>query len=137
MAIKFGEVLRSIRERNKWTLEEMAAYLDTTKQVLSKYERGERTPKITMAAQFAEKLGLPLEELVGSEDTGKQAPRRMYATDAMPAALQEQEKNDIRVLIPGIDKLSKDQREQIVGIFRAVFEATYSNMEKGSDDNDA
>lgn len=67
MQLEFGEVMRSIREQNKWTLAEMAKKLGTTKQALSKYERGERTPKITVAAKFANILNVPLETLIGYE----------------------------------------------------------------------
>ena len=63
----FGEILRRIRKERGMTLDEMAAYLGTTKQALSRYERGERTPKITLAAQFAEQLGVDLSELIGYE----------------------------------------------------------------------
>ncbi len=59
--------MRSIREKNDWTLAEMAKLLGTTKQALSKYERGERTPKVTVAAKFAEILNVSLEELTGEE----------------------------------------------------------------------
>lgn len=67
MPLEFGKIMRSIREQNGWTLEEMANKLGTTKQALSKYERGERTPKITAAARFAEILGVSVEDLLGCE----------------------------------------------------------------------
>ena len=39
----------------------MAKRLNTTKQALSRYERGERTPKITIAAKFAEILNVDVD----------------------------------------------------------------------------
>lgn len=69
MSENFGKALKQIRLSRKMTLEEMADLLGTTKQALSRYERGERTPKITAAAQFAEKLGVDLEMLVN--ESGK------------------------------------------------------------------
>lgn len=63
----FGEKMRSIREENDWTLDEMAERLGTTKQALSKYERGERTPKVTVAAKFAKLLNVSLLELIGEK----------------------------------------------------------------------
>lgn len=59
--------MRSIREENDWTLEEMAERLGTTKQALSKYEREERTPNIKIAAKFAKILNVSLPELAGEE----------------------------------------------------------------------
>ena len=64
---EFGDALKAIREKNGWTLDEMAQRLNTTKQALSRYERGERTPKITIAAKFAEILNVDLSELIGYE----------------------------------------------------------------------
>lgn len=64
---EFGDALKAIREKNGWTLDEMAKKLNTTKQALSRYERGERTPKITVAAKFAEILDVSLESLIGYE----------------------------------------------------------------------
>ena len=63
----FGDILRRIRKERGMTLEEMANRLGTTKQALSRYERGERTPKITVAAKFADILGVDLSELIGYE----------------------------------------------------------------------
>ena len=66
--MQFGDNLKSIREKHGMTLDEMARNLGTTKQALSRYERGERTPKITAAAKFAEVLGVSLEDLMGNMD---------------------------------------------------------------------
>ena len=68
MEVEFGKIIRKIREENNWTLDDMAKKLGTTKQALSKYERGERTPKITVAAKFADILGISLEELTGAKE---------------------------------------------------------------------
>lgn len=67
MAPDFGENMKAIREKRGMTLEEMASFLGTTKQALSRYERGERTPKITLAAKYAKLLNIDLEDLVGYE----------------------------------------------------------------------
>ena len=63
----FGAILRRIRKERGMTLEEMAKLLGTTKQALSRYERGQRTPKITVAARFAELLNVDLSDLIGYE----------------------------------------------------------------------
>lgn len=80
MAVNFAKRMRAIREENDWTLDEMAQKLGTTKQALSKYERGERTPKITVVAKFADVLHVPLEDLIGETSDSN----RLYAQDSMP-----------------------------------------------------
>lgn len=59
-ANNFARILRDERIRRNMTLEEMANFLGTTKQVLSRYERGERNPKLVTAALFAKKLDIPI-----------------------------------------------------------------------------
>lgn len=56
----FGEKLKDVRVQNGWSQEELAKRLGTSKQVISRYENGQRTPKITVAQVWAETLGVPL-----------------------------------------------------------------------------
>lgn len=123
MTIDFGKRIKAIREEKGMTLEEMAAYLETTKQALSRYERGERTPKITIAAKFAEKLGLPLKELVGvdGEEAEEEKPEPPKTIEA-------------QILARGIDKLSQEQREQALAVVRAMFAMHADYFEKGTDE---
>ena len=118
MATEFGDALRSIRESNGWTLEEMAQRLDTTKQALSRYERGERTPKITVASRFAEVLGVELSVLVGEED--QQLDLQYFASKDGPKT------TEARCLAKGIDKMPEAQRKAIMnmlnGLYPGVFE---------------
>lgn len=65
---KFGDCLKNIRQERGMTLEEMAKLLGTTKQVLSKYENHQRTPKVTVANEYAQKLGISLNVLLGIEE---------------------------------------------------------------------
>lgn len=109
------------------TLEEMASYLETTKQALSRYERCERTPKITIAAKFAEKLGVPLKELVGI-DEGEDAAES-HASRDRPKTIEAQ------TLARGVDKLPQEQREQALNVIRAMF-AKYADYFYMEDDDD-
>ena len=118
MATDFGKALRDIRKNRGMNLEEMAKYLDTTKQALSRYERGERTPKITVAASFAEKLGVDLKIFVGedgSESMSFSHPDK--AEEEMPKT------SEARILAKGIDQLNPDQRAQALAVVKAMFAA--------------
>lgn len=64
----FGERLRAIRKENNLSQEELADILGTSKQVISRYENGQRTPKVTVAAEFAKRLGVPMSTLSGEDD---------------------------------------------------------------------
>ena len=53
----FGQNLRALRAERGFSQEELAALLGTTKQVVSRYENGQRTPKVTVVEEFARRLG--------------------------------------------------------------------------------
>lgn len=64
----FGERLKEIRKSKEMTQEDLALVLGTSKQVISRYEKDLRTPKITIAKEYANRLGVSLLYLLGSSD---------------------------------------------------------------------
>lgn len=117
---KFAIILKGERMRRNMSLEEMAEFLGTTKQVLSRYERGERNPKLITAALFAKKLGVPISffenetdklEVLPAEPEGEMedSSARVIETlkkyqeiielfDSIPAEKQQEAKNFLRFL---------------------------------------
>jgi len=93
-----GKILRLIRDDMGMTLEEMAAFLGTSKQVLSRYERGERAPKLATAMEFARKLNVSLEVLAGLEDPYKHLAQKS-AEDRRLLAVYHQLNPDGRRLL--------------------------------------
>ena len=63
----FGEILKKIRLEKGLSQEELGKILGTTKQVISRYETNQRTPKITAVEEYAKKLNVPVTELLGKE----------------------------------------------------------------------
>ena len=66
---KFGNILLNEREKRRMTQDEFAKFLGTSKQAISYYERGERTPKYITALSISKKLGIPIEEFEEDIDT--------------------------------------------------------------------
>lgn len=62
----FAEKLKICRQAFGLSQEQLAETLHTTKQVISHYERGDRTPKVDMAAKYASALDVPVEYLVNN-----------------------------------------------------------------------
>ena len=62
---EFGSNLNKIRKSMGLSQEELAVKLGTSKQVISRYENGQRIPKITVAHEFADILGCSLSDLIG------------------------------------------------------------------------
>lgn len=54
----FGDQLRALREEFGYSMQELADILHTTKQVISRYENGQRVPKLTTVSEYASILGV-------------------------------------------------------------------------------
>lgn len=61
----FGERLRRIRKEMGETQDEFAARIGTSKQVLSRYENGQRIPKISLVEGYAKALNVSVDYLMG------------------------------------------------------------------------
>ena len=86
MEPKFGDRLKEIRLARNMSQEELASLLGTSKQVISRYEKNQRTPKITVANEYASKLNLSLNELLGENSLDQ---------NGNPPALTEKDERDI------------------------------------------
>jgi transcriptional regulator with XRE-family HTH domain len=60
----FGDKLKKIRIERELSQQQLADLLGTSKQVISRYETNQRTPKITVAQEYADKLNVPLNYLI-------------------------------------------------------------------------
>lgn len=60
---KFGDKLKALRVSRDLTQEELAGILGTTKQVISRYENNQRSPKIDVVLEYSERLGVPIDYL--------------------------------------------------------------------------
>ncbi len=67
----FGDRVRILREGAKMTLEQFAKISGVSRAMISKVERGERSPTIGVAKRIAHALGTPLSILMGDEGGGR------------------------------------------------------------------
>ena len=72
MTKKFANAILSRRKQLGLTQEDIALRVGTSKQMVSKYELAQRSPKVLMANRFAEALGTTLDQLM--EETAKEEP---------------------------------------------------------------
>ncbi|MDO4270336.1 MAG: helix-turn-helix transcriptional regulator [Eubacteriales bacterium] len=81
--VSFGERLREIRKEKGMSQQAFAQMLGTSKQVLSRYETGQRSPKISKVQQYAQKLGVSAEYLM--EETAEEgALNALYEGGGQP-----------------------------------------------------
>ena len=64
----FGERLRELRKGKGLSQDEFAKMLGTSKQILSRYELGQRSPKIEQVSKYAEKLKVSVDYLLGDSE---------------------------------------------------------------------
>ena len=66
--VNFGMRLRQIRKELGETQDEFAARIGTSKQVLSRYESGQRIPKISLLEKYAQSLNVSVDYLMGGSE---------------------------------------------------------------------
>ena len=63
--VKFGKALSTLRKEADMTQNEVADRLNLSRQAVSKYERGESFPDISVLVMIAELFGVTLDQLIG------------------------------------------------------------------------
>ena len=69
--IAFGDRLRQLRKERGLSQEELAGILGTSKQVVSRFETNQRAPKLPLMQEYAGKLAVSIDYLLG--DTAEEA----------------------------------------------------------------
>ncbi|WP_225773606.1 helix-turn-helix domain-containing protein [Inquilinus sp. Marseille-Q2685] len=72
-ASAFGDRVRTLREQKTLTLEQLSRLSGVSRAMLSKIERGEKSPTIGVAKQIAHALGASFSSLVGDEAPTRRA----------------------------------------------------------------
>jgi len=116
-----ASILKQIREDKGMSLGEFAEYLGTSKQNLHMYETGKRSPKITIAKQIADRLGITIEQLAGIEP--------MQPVVSIPE--HHIEDQEAVMLVNRFENLSADRRKQLLDYarFLAVSQAAESDQQ--------
>ena len=82
--MEFGDMLKALRKERGLSQDELASILGTTKQVISRYETKQRVPRLSVVADYARKLGVPLSLLSGQQAQPGQEPAREGGVRRIP-----------------------------------------------------
>ncbi len=115
----FGDRIKQIRLNKGMSQQEMADFLGTSKQVISRYETSQRTPKITIANEYAQKLGVALNFLLGEDGTSAEAENDFPNND-----------EDIRRIHRAREAMSNEDKAKMMRILEASFEDYFGNDQK-------
>ncbi|MBQ8641466.1 MAG: helix-turn-helix transcriptional regulator [Clostridia bacterium] len=78
MEILLHEQMKALRQKKGNTQEELATHLDISTQAVSKWERGERMPDITLLPGIAAYYNVTVDELLGVTEAKKQEKIEKY-----------------------------------------------------------
>jgi len=90
MNINIGENIRNLRKRKDITQEELADHLGISFQSVSKWERGDGLPDITMLPDLADFFNISIDELIGSD----RMPNGGYFNDVYKEAHEYESRGD-------------------------------------------
>jgi len=78
MRITLAQNLRKLRRDRDLTQEELAGFLGISYQAISKWERDEGYPDITMLPVLANYFGITVDALIGNDITSREEQIRFY-----------------------------------------------------------
>ncbi len=81
--MNFGDRLKNIRIDQGLKREELATLIGTSAAIIGRYERGERTPSIEIAAKVAQALGVSLDFLAGDTSVLVKDKKMMYRLEVL------------------------------------------------------
>ncbi|MBL4537128.1 MAG: helix-turn-helix transcriptional regulator [Oceanicaulis sp.] len=99
----FGERLQTLRKKRSWSQGDLAKKVDTSAPIIGRYERGEMTPSIEVAAKLATVLGVSTDYLLGTHN--------------MPDLLADK---SMLERWTALDELSESEQRRILDTFDAL-----------------
>ncbi len=105
----FGERLKQIRMDRNMSQEELATILETSKQVISRYENNQRSPKISIVEEYSKKLGVDINYLLGDE--------KKPESDSPDIELSKEEKDLFRLVPP-------DRKQYVLGLIEGALRSS-------------
>lgn len=108
MNINLAKNLKRLRKQREMTQEDLADFIGVSFQAVSKWERGEGYPDITLLPVIANFFGVTLDELVGMNDIRNEDKRRKVIEDAGLLASQGEISEAISVLREGLRLFPND-----------------------------
>ncbi len=117
----FGEKLKTIRTDMKLSQQDLANMLNTSKQVISRYELGQTTPKIGVAAKWCEILGVNLECMLNDSKDVYDVKKETAAQNFSPNK-QELTEGE-RMLLDLFNQIPENKQQLAIEMIRAALKA--------------
>jgi len=103
-----GEKIRDLRKERGLNQDQLAELASLNRVTIAKYESGRVEPGAHALARIADALDVSADVLLGR-------------SDEIPSIPETPKTDEAWILARGVDKLSKEQREQALAVVRAMF----------------
>ena len=127
-SVDIGERIRILRKKAGLNQDQLAELSLLNRVTIAKYESGRVEPGAKALSRIADALGISVDEILGRDESsnGEQSDTKIQDVPKTPEA---------RIVSGGMDKLPKEQREQILNVVRAMFAQHPELFEKGDEDD--
>lgn len=121
-----GQRLLKIRTEKDETQEQVADSVGISYVSLSRYETGQRMPKMNILAKLADHYGVTTDELLGRATADELEPQAPKTPEA-------------RIVSAGMDKMPQGARETLLTVIRAMYQKDHPEYftQEGSAPHDA
>ena len=106
--INTGERIRALRKERKLNQDQLAELASLNRVTVAKYESGRVEPGAQALARIADALDVSVDVLLGRSEEPPDQTRRPITDEA-------------KIVSGGLDKLSKEERERVLNVIRAMF----------------
>lgn len=106
--IDTGKRIRALRKDRGLNQDQLAELANLNRVTIAKYESGRVEPGAQALARIADALEVSTDVLLGRSDA-------VYPSHKFPVTVEAQ------IVSGGMDKLPKEQREQILNVFNAMY----------------
>jgi transcriptional regulator with XRE-family HTH domain len=117
---RFGDQVKSWRERARLSQKQLAAALGVTQQTVSDWERNKILPAAERATEFEQALGLPPQTVLLALFEVLQGKTIVLAGPDGPAEARDRDDPRLAALAGGWHRLSEEDRELIAATFERL-----------------
>ena len=107
-------IVKELRKKHNIQQKELASIIGVAQPTISEWETGKKDPSGDRLRKLAEFFQVDELDILG---------RGFVASERMPIT------NEARIVSGGIDKLPKEQREQILNVFKAMYPDVFEGNE--------
>ena len=128
-----GDKIKMLRISQGLNQTDFAKRLFVTPAAVSQWEKGTTRPDMDRLMKIAKEFSVPLDFFT---DEDNYTETELITQQVLTKLNNLPKTSEARILAKGVDKLPKEQREQALAVFKAVFKNHAEDFEKGKDDDD-